>query len=419
MDNNIIDFLNLNQEDIENLQCSSLKDEFIVEYSLKRKPHQCPHCGMRTDKVLNTYTRKFTHDLFSQRVCIVHYQQKRYKCSYCNKTFNEENPLVSKGQKKSLATLLTVMELLKNPHVTFKMVSEQVNLSITSVINTFISNVPTHKVILPRILCIDEIYLGRKAVMKYCAILLDFETNRIVDVIYGRSKNALHSYFNRIPSEHRRNVQYISSDMYEGFRAMKNTYFPWAKQCVDAFHVIKLINDMFENQLKRIMRLEPRDTDAYYLLKKKRQLLISNAVKVDWSYRQFDRHFKYTISNEKLKEFLFSINPIIKDLYELKEEYLFLNSRKELPLIENLLDSFTQECLHHSHTEVKRIGRTLLKWRKEILHSFTRINNRRISNGPIESRNNIIQLLIRNAAGYRNFDHLRLRVIYVINHKKE
>jgi hypothetical protein len=38
---------------------------------------------------------------------------------------------------------------------------------------------------------------------------------------------------------------------------------------------------------------------------------------------------------------------------------------------------------------------------------------------PIESRNNTIKLLIRNAAGYRNFDHLRSRIIYCINTKKK
>lgn len=60
-----------------------------------------------------------------------------------------------------------------------------------------------------------------------------------------------------------------------------------------------------------------------------------------------------------------------------------------------------------------------MKWKREILNSFTRLDSRRISNGPIESRNNIIKLLIRNAAGYRNLDTLRLRVLYVLSVKKK
>ena len=58
------------------------------------------------------------------------------------------------------------------------------------------------------------------------------------------------------------------------------------------------------------------------------------------------------------------------------------------------------------------------KWKVEIINSFTWIEGRRISNGLMESRNNIIKLLIRNAAGYRNFEHLRLRIMYCINQKK-
>ena len=52
------------------------------------------------------------------------------------------------------------------------------------------------------------------------------------------------------------------------------------------------------------------------------------------------------------------------------------------------------------------------------MNSFTRVEGRRISNGPIESRNNTIKLIIRNAAGYRNFENLKSRVIYVLNNKK-
>lgn len=50
-------------------------------------------------------------------------------------------------------------------------------------------------------------------------------------------------------------------------------------------------------------------------------------------------------------------------------------------------------------------------------YSFIWFGNRRIANGPIESRNNIIKLIIHNAAGYNNFDHLRLLLLYCIYKK--
>lgn len=419
MNNSIIEFLNLKDEEIEDIKINSLINALVVEISLKRKEHQCPSCGCTTSKVLNTYTRKFQHGIFLHRNCIVFYHQKRYRCMVCKFSFNETNTLVNKGQKKSILSHLMIMDLLKDPHITFKFVAEKLNLSITTIINTFINMVPDYRQPLPKVLCIDEIYLGRKSYMKYCAVLLDFETNQMVDVIYGRTKSALHSYFQKIPLKQRENVKYLSSDMYEGFRAMKDTYFRYSKQCVDAFHVIQLINVMFENQIKRIMKQYELGSTPYYLLKQRRGLLLRNANRIDWTKRGYNYHFKYVISNHKMRELMFQIDPLIESIYRLKEDYLYINSLSNVEIVEEKLNQFITRCTNFEHPDVKRVGKTLLKWRKEILNSFTRINGRRISNGPIESRNNIIKLIIRNAAGYRNFDHLRLRILYVINSKKE
>lgn len=80
INNAIIEFLNLKDEDIESLNCSSLKNELFVELSLVRKSLECPHCNSFTSKILNQYTRKINHGIFIDRKCIVHYKQKRYKC---------------------------------------------------------------------------------------------------------------------------------------------------------------------------------------------------------------------------------------------------------------------------------------------------------------------------------------------------
>lgn len=69
--------------------------------------------------------------------------------------------------------------------------------------------------------------------------------------------------------------------MYEGFRVLKSTYLKQASVCIDSFHVIQLINAMFDNQLKSIMKWYEKGTPQYYLLKNKRLLLISNSNRVN------------------------------------------------------------------------------------------------------------------------------------------
>ena len=419
MNNTIIEFLNLKAAEIESVDCTSLKQELIVELSLKRKTLKCPKCGSITSKVLNHYTRKINHGIFIDRKCIVHFKQKRYKCLICRHTFNEDCSLVAKHQKKSLASHIQLMELLKDPHLTFKKTAELLNLSTHTVINSFYDNLPVHTPVFPKALCIDEVYLGRNAIKKYVAVLLNFETNQVVDVIYGRTKDSLHHYFQSFSKEALDSVEYLSSDMYEGYRFLRNHYFRKAKLCVDSFHVIQMINTMFNNQLKLIMKKHEYGSLEYYLLKKKRFILLRNEASIDWFKQEYNRKLGYHVYIMKYRELLFNIDPLIKELYTLKEEYITFNRLRNLDDINTKIDILIAKFYSHPNKDVSRVGRTLNKWKQEIIHSFSRINNKRISNGPIESRNNTIKLLIRNAAGYRNFDHLRNRILYCINQKKK
>lgn len=417
MHNSIIDFLNLKEEEIETLETHSTPAELIVHLSLRKQAHPCPKCKIKTSMVKNTYTRTINHGLFISRKCTVLYKQKRYYCPLCQSSFIEPNTLVNKHQKKSLASVYHVMELLKSPHMTFKKVGELLQLSTTTILDIFVGHCPDTKKTLPRVLCIDEVYLGRNATKKYVALLMNFESMEIMDVIYGRSKAALHSYFQRISLEEREKVEFLSTDMYEGFRFLQQNYLKRVKVCVDPFHVIQLILKMFDKQIMKIMNQFEKDSIEYYLLKNKRDLLLKNAYRVDWSYRSHNRKLGYSVSNFKLRELLLEINPLLKELYEIKEDYIQLNGSKSQEEARERLEAYILKCMHHSLPEVKRIGKTLSKWNKEIINSFTWFDNRRISNGPIESRNNIIKLIIRNAAGYHNFDHLRLRILYCINQK--
>ena len=310
------------------------------------------------------------------------------------------------------------MELLKDPHITFKKVSQLLNISPTAAINTIYKNLPKHTPIRPEALCVDEIYLGRNASKKYVAVLLNFETNEIVDIIFGRSKDALHSYFQKFTKQALDNVKYLSADMYEGYRFLTRHYFKKAKLCSDSFHIIQIINAMFNHQLKSIMKQYDYSSLEYYLLKKKRFILLKNSDSVDWYKQEYNHKLGYTVYYMKYRELLFNINPMIKEIYDLKEAYIQFNRLKDKDLIISQFDILISKFYGHSNQEISRVGRTLNKWKQEILNSFTWFNGRRISNGPIESRNNIIKLLIRNAAGYPNFDHLKRRIIYCINHKK-
>lgn len=156
----------------------------------------------------------------------------------------------------------------------------------------------------------------------------------------------------------------------------------------------------------------------YYLLKQKRFLLLKNHSSIDWQKQEYSRKLGYHVYLMKYRQMLFDINPLIQEIYDLKEGYIEFNRLRNKESTIQQLEPLIQRFTFHHNAEVRRVGRTLLKWKQEILNSFAWFNNKRISNGPIESRNNTIKLLIRNAAGYHNFSHLQIRILYCINHKK-
>ena len=53
--------------------------------------------------------------------------------------------------------------------------------------------------------------------------------------------------------------------------------------------------------------------------------------------------------------------------------------------------------------ESTSVAVTLEHWKEEILNSFTWINDRRISNGPCEGKNNYVKKILSNANGMSNF----------------
>ncbi len=71
-----------------------------------------------------------------------------------------------------------------------------------------------------------------------------------------------------------------------------------------------------------------------------------------------------------------------------------------------------EELLEQLHTcpipEIARLGRTLRCWRGELLAYF---DTDRVSNGPTEAMNLLIEKIRRVGHGYRNFDNYRLRIL--------
>lgn len=112
---------------------------------------------------------------------------------------------------------------------------------------------------------------------------------------------------------------------------------------------------------------------------------------------------------------LLSIDEELKRAYELKELYREFNLcstyEESHELLSNIIDIFKTSKIEEFYPFISMLE----FWFAEICNSFQIIENKRLSNRPIESLNSRVKILLKNACGYSNFDRFRNRLMYSLN----
>ena len=82
-------------------------------------------------------------------------------------------------------------------------------------------------------------------------------------------------------------------------------------------------------------------------------------------------------------------------------------------------DAFMNDWINRlkesSLKEFNNLAGMFENWKKEIINSFIRFGERRLHNGYIEGVINHIKEIKRISYCYRNFHHLRARIMYIFN----
>ena len=351
---------------------------------------------------------------------IISLRKADHLCPVCGKVFPERNPFAIPGRRISKYTILRVMNMLKDPRVTFAMAAKEASVSVTTAERIFDAHVGISSMPLPDILCMDEVYAVKYHQKVYACVLADFKSSQIYDLLPDRKKYTLAKYFSSISRDTRKTVKYVSMDMWDTYRDIASVYLPDAKICVDSFHVIALINRAFTKVRIRLMNSFDRKSDEYYLLKKYTWLLNKAYREIPSNQKLYvpkyipDIGRKHILARE-LVNLMLEFDPELEVAYMLKEDYLDINRDATEDDIEDRLDHYIKDLKIFSVPEFRTVAGSLSKWHNEIINSFDRVDGRRISNGPVESINSRIQLLKASAAGYRNFDRFRKRVLYSLN----
>lgn len=415
MDYDTINLLGLQPTDVQDIHIVNSCDVIYINITLAPKQKSCPICGSVHYHVKDYVMKSITHSIFNSKKTIIHYRARRLKCLDCHKTFYEDNPFVNQNNRISNATIHFILKDCKRLNYTFTSIAEKNNVSTSSVINIFDQYVDIKSSPLPKILSIDEFYLGKTWKNKFACIFIDWQKGRIVDIYPSRKKYDLYSYMQYVPKNEFNNVRYVSIDMNPTYREFAYHHFKKCTVMVDSFHVIKNINESLKNLRIHVMYKQDKDSAEYYLLKHWNYLLMMRRGDIEDNIPQYNKKIGYAINKPQILELILDIDPILKKAYEWKEEYLDFNEDYQYDQAVQKYDELYNQLGEMNINEFKEIISLLKNWRTEILNSFMLVDNRRISNGPIESINGRIKILLKTSLKYKNFERLKNRVMYCIN----
>ena len=173
----ITDFLNIKPSDLSKISTSTGSDGSVfIRIRPSMKAVLCPYCNGNV-KVKAYYGRKLTHSTFSNRICYIIYEQRRYLCKSCSCSFNDNNRFSASREKLTHETKINILKDLKHPEETYTSVSHGYNTSANKVLRIFDKHVEIPRKKLPTVLSIDEHYFPTSDHgAKYCCLLINFET---------------------------------------------------------------------------------------------------------------------------------------------------------------------------------------------------------------------------------------------------
>jgi transposase len=235
------------------------------------------------------------------------------------------------------------------------------------------------------VLGIDEHFFTRRK--GYATTLCDLRNHKIYDVVLGRSESSLEAYLARL--EGKAEVRVVCMDLAPAYRALVRKHFPNARIVADRFHVIRVIHHHF---LACWRELDPAGSRHRGLLSLMR------------------RHRLKPEQAARLADYL-AAHPALELIYRFKQRLcdLLLNkhrTRRQCAKLAPRLLRAIYQLRQAGLPQLVQLGETLHSWSTEIatMWRFTR------NNAITEGFHNKMELISRQAYGFRNFDNYRMRV---------
>jgi transposase len=332
------------------------------------------------------------HESWGGRHVWIELRCHKWRCGDCHRYFRQRLPGILPWQHATEAFRRQIFELHWDG-INRSRLGRRENLSPATVERHFQhflrrSAAERSDAVCPRILGIDEHFFSRRH--GYATTFCDLAKHKVYDVVLGRSEASLASYLHKLQDKEK--VRVVCMDLSPSYRALVAKHFPNALIVTDRFHVIRLVFQQFHAVWRRIDPVGSKNRGLISLLRRHSANLNPEQSRKLAAY--FEKH------------------PALGILYEFRERLarLLLLRRQTAKACRHLapvLLNFLDHLRDSGFAELQSLGQTLHSWKEEVarMWRFTR------NNGITEGFHTKMEVLQRQAYGFRNFKNYRLRVV--------
>jgi transposase len=364
---------------------------FVIEQPRERL--RCSACGSDNVWGQGGVERCFRTLPIGNRPTVLELKVPRVYCFDCGKT--RQVKINFADPKKHYTRSFERYALDLSRHMTIKDIAEHLLVSWDTIkeiqakqLQRRFGKPKLHKL---KQIAIDEINIGKGH--RYLTVVLNLLSGAIVFVGDGKGGDALKPFWQRLRRS-RAKVEAVATDMSAAYTKAVRDNLRGAVHVFDHFHVIKLYNE----KLSAFRRQLFHDLSAagQKLLKGIRWLLLKNSENLDSTKKEGQRLERALRLNEPLAV-----------VYYMKEDLRQLWWQETKARARLFLADWLAMARASGIRMLAQFADTLEEHQEGILNYY----DYRISTGPLEGTNNKIQLMKRQAYGFRDHEFLKLKIL--------
>jgi len=240
---------------------------------------------------------------------------------------------------------------------------------------------------------IDEKSFGRG--QSYATVLSDIDGQRVLEVTRGATKEAAAAAIQSLPAAQRQSIAAAAMDRSPAYQAAVEEALPQAQIVHDAYHLSADLNKAVD----QVRRREHAELLARgdHTLSNTKYLWLANPL---------------NLSSEKLTSFEALARLTLKTsrAWEIKELFAGFWEQTDAQEATDYFAKWHRRTQRCRLEPMKKLGRSFQASLPRLLNWFANP----ISNALAEGFNSVIQAIKTAARGFRNFEHYRIRILFLL-----